>query len=164
MRRPPSLPSMLAMFVLGACTTVAVQSTASRDGNHSVDELPPVSQQDPPTVVALAEAPRALAPNGKASIIHLARGHEAYLGMLQMDAEAAVPTHRDPTEEFIHVLEGGGTMTIDGQTYEITAGTTIYMPANAEVSFQNGAEPMRAIQVFAGPEPATKYEAWEPTN
>jgi quercetin dioxygenase-like cupin family protein len=142
---------MLAMFVLGACTTAVVQSSAS-------------SPENEPTVVPLDTAPRAIAPHGKASITHLARGQNAYLGMLHMDAGAAVPSHRDPTEEFIHVLEGGGTMTIDGQTHEITAGTTIYMPAEAEVSFQNGPAPMRAIQVFAGPEPAAKYDSWKLEN
>lgn len=152
---------MIAMFVLGACSAVAVQSSASRDAN--VDELPLQPPSDA-TVVPLAEAPRAIAPNGKASIAHLARGQNAYLGMLAMDPEAAVPTHRDPSEEFIHVLEGGGVMTIDGQTFQVTAGTTIYMPANAEVSFQNGPTPMRAIQVFAGPEPASKYDAWTAEN
>ncbi|HLT40443.1 MAG TPA: cupin domain-containing protein [Enhygromyxa sp.] len=160
MRRPTSPSMMLAMFVLGACTTAVVQSSASRTGSD--DELPPRPVATAAaTVVPLAEAPRALAPNNKASITHLARGANAYLGMLHMDPDAAVPTHRDPTEEYIHVLEGGGIMTIDGQTYEIGAGTTIYMPADAEVSFQNGPAPMRAIQVFAGPEPAAKYDSWK---
>ena len=58
------------------------------------------------------------------------------------------------------MISGGGTMTIDGDEYEIGPGTTIYMPANAEVSYQNGDEEMIALQVFAGPEPASKYDAW----
>ena len=79
---------------------------------------------------------------------------------MRMEPGAAVPVHRDGTEEYIHVLEGGGKMTIDGHSYEITAGTTIFMPANAEVSFENGDAEMIALQVFAGPEPAKKYDAW----
>jgi quercetin dioxygenase-like cupin family protein len=158
---------MIAMFVLGACTTVVVQSSASRETEKPVSpplEDPYAELRAKPTVVPLANAPRATAPHGKASITHLARGENAYLGMLEMDASASVPTHSDPTEELIHVLEGGGSMTIDGQTFEISAGTTIYMPADAEVSFQNGPTPMRAIQVFAGPEPAAKYDAWKAEN
>jgi quercetin dioxygenase-like cupin family protein len=165
---------MLAMFVLGACTTVAVQSSASRDADTSSpaapstgQPAPPSDQPDqpaPPTVIPLAEAPRATAPSGKATITHLARGQNAYLGLLRMDAGAAVPVHRDPTEEYIHVLEGGGTMMIDGQSHAVTAGTTIYMPADAEVSFQNGEQEMVAVQVFAGPEPSAKYDAWEAAN
>ena len=75
-------------------------------------------------------------------------------------ANAGVPSHRDSTEEYIHVLEGSGTMTLDGQAFKVNAGTTVYMPANAEVSFQNDDAEMVAIQVFAGPEPADKYATW----
>jgi hypothetical protein len=35
------------------------------------------------------------------------------------------------------------------------------MPPGALVSFENGPETLVAIQVFAGPEPAAKYDAWE---
>jgi quercetin dioxygenase-like cupin family protein len=137
------------MFVLGACTTVAIQTSASPESTQA-------------EVIALEAAPRAIAPHGAASITHLARGHNAYLGKLEMDPGGAVPTHRDPTEEFIHVLEGRGTMTIEGRQYAIEPGTTIYMPAGVEVSYQNGDQALVAIQVFAGPEPAAKYDAWTP--
>ena len=157
--------ALLCAFVLGACTTVALQSSA-----NDTDVDAPADPGDAPdgaaagtgaaTVVALDAAPRATAPNGKATIAHLARGENAYVGLLRMDAGGAVPVHRDTTEEFIHVLSGGGTITIDGQAHEVAAGATIYMPADAEVSYQNGAEEMVALQVFAGPEPAAKYDAW----
>ena len=75
-----------------------------------------------------------------------------------------VPEHRDPTEEYIHILAGGGVFTIDGQAHTVGPGTTIYMPADARVSFKNGGERLVAIQVFAGPEPASKYEAWTPVT
>lgn len=113
-----------------------------------------------PTVVALEEAPRAMSPPKTARIHHLARGNNAYVGRLELEAGAKVPVHRDPTEEFIHVLEGGGQMTIDGRSYEVKPGVTIYMPAEAEVSFENGPQRTVVIQVFAGPGPAEKYRAW----
>jgi quercetin dioxygenase-like cupin family protein len=151
------------MFVLGACTSIAVVSVAAPEQREpdSTLEHSPTSRRA--SVVELAAAASAAAPSGTATITHLARGDNAYLGLLRMDADAAVPVHRDPTEEYIHVLAGGGIMTIDGERHTITAGTTIFMPANAEVSFQNGAEPMVALQVFAGPEPAAKYDAWQPS-
>lgn len=161
MRRSTSPAALLAMFTLGACTAVAVQSSASPDpaaaGAERGDRLAPA-------VLPLAEAPRALAPSGQGSITHLAQGHNAYLGLLRMDPGGAVPTHRDPTEEYIHILAGGGTMIIDGQGYELDAGTTVFMPAEAEVSFQNGPAELVAIQVFAGPGPAAKYASWKPAN
>lgn len=98
---------------------------------------------------------------GAAKIWALARGHNAFLGKLEMAPGGKVPEHRDATEEYIHILSGGGTFTIDGQTHAVGPGTTIYMPANALVSFDNGPEPLVAIQVFAGPEPAAKYDAWD---
>ena len=158
MRSSMSPAAMFSMFLLGACSSVALQSAASTEPAAEREPSGPVVLQ--PTVVPLADAPRQLAPNGKGSIQHLARGHNAYVGRLRMDAGGAVPVHRDPTEEYIHVLEGSGTMMIDGQSYAVTPGTTIFMPANAEVSYQNGDAEMVAIQVFAGPEPAAKYDAW----
>lgn len=153
--------ALVLTFLLGACTSVALRSSAATDTAER-DAAP--DRENPPTatVLPLSLAPTATAPNGKATIAHLALGNNAYLGRLRMDAGAAVPVHRDATEEYIHVLEGVGTMTVDGQSYEIEPGTTIYMPANAEVSYQNGDQEMVALQVFAGPEPASKYDAWTP--
>ena len=163
MRLPSSPAALVLTFLLGACTSVALQSSAATGSAGASDEKPAQAIEPSaakPTVVALAEAPTATAPNGKATITHLALGDNAYLGRLRMDAGGAVPVHRDATEEYIYVLEGGGRMTIDGVDYEIGPGSTIYMPANAEVSYQNGDAEMVALQVFAGPEPASKYKAW----
>ena len=107
-----------------------------------------------------AEAPVKWAPSGSARIKMLARGENAFVGMLRMDAGAAVPEHQDSTEEYIVVVEGSGTITIDGNSREISAGDAVYMPAEATVSYENGAAPMRALQVFAGPDPAKKYQKW----
>ncbi len=152
--------SLLGMFILGACASVAVQTSASKPAADPAPE-PETAQAE---VIDLADSPRAIAPNGSASITHLARGRNAYLGKLEMDPGGAVPVHRDPTEEFIHVLQGQGTMTIEGRDYAIVPGTTVYMPAGVEVSYRNGDERLVAIQVFAGPEPAAKYEAWTPAD
>ena len=81
-----------------------------------------------------------------------------------MNPNGRVPKHRDATEEFIYVLEGNGTITIDGVAYPVRPGTSIYMPAKAEVSFRGGAGPLVAVQVFAGPAPAAKYAAWKPAS
>ncbi len=99
-------------------------------------------------------------PNGKAQITSLATGDNAFVGILSMEAGAEVPAHRDETEEYIYVLEGDGTITIDGTEHAVAPGTMIFMPANAEVSFKSGEKPLKAVQVFAGPDPAKKYDAW----
>ncbi len=98
---------------------------------------------------------------GEAAEIHvLARGDNAFVGKLTMAPGGEVPEHRDATEEYIHILEGEGVFTIDGQAHTVGPGTTIYMPADALVSFKNGDAKLVALQVFAGPAPAAKYEAW----
>jgi quercetin dioxygenase-like cupin family protein len=107
-----------------------------------------------------SEAPVKWAPSGKARIKMLARGENAFIGMLRMEAGAAVPEHQDATEEYIVVVEGSGRITIDGQSRELSAGDAVFMPAEATVSYQNGDAPMKALQVFAGPEPAKKYQKW----
>lgn len=116
----------------------------------------------PAVVRSLAEAERRT--KGAGEIYLLARGEQAFLGKLEMAPGGEVPEHRDATEEYIHILEGGGTFTIDDQTHAVGPGTTIYMPANAKVSFKNGDARLVAIQVFADPDPAAKYDAWQPVK
>ena len=98
--------------------------------------------------------------SGKANIIPFAMGEKAFLGKLWLAPNAAVPEHQDPTEEYLYVLSGSGTLTLDGTVHEVGPGHVIYMPANATVSYQNGNAPMEAIQVFAGPASADKYAKW----
>ena len=116
----------------------------------------------PASVRSLDQAPVRVAPHGKARVQALAQGNNAWIGRLTMDAGAKVPLHRDPTEEYVFVIAGSGQVTIDGRTSPVAPGTTIFMPANAEVTFQNGDDSMTVIQVFAGPGPAAKYDAWQP--
>lgn len=115
-------------------------------------------------IVTTADAAERRHPPGKddVTVTILARGERAFLARLEMPAGGKVPLHRDATEEYIHVLQGGGTITVDGTAHEIAAGDTVYMPANAEVTFQGGDTPLVAVQVFAGPAPAAKYGGWTP--
>jgi quercetin dioxygenase-like cupin family protein len=111
-------------------------------------------------VIAEANSPMREIPN-KARAALIARGSEAYLGTLTIQPGAGVPQHRDQTEEFLYVLEGGGTITIDGISHEIVPAMAVFMPAEAEVAFQNGDAVTRVVQVFGGPGPATKYDSWQ---
>lgn len=143
-----------AVFLAGALTGAAGVAI-SKDAASQPSKAPAQA-----IVVHVDAAPKKTAPSGKAEVRLLAHGQEAFLGRLSMQAGGKVPTHRDATEEFIYVLEGSGTLTIDGQKHAIKPGTSIYMPANAEVSYQNGDAAFTALQVFAGPGPAAKYDAW----
>lgn len=108
-----------------------------------------------------SEALVLVAPHGKASIARLADGHNAFFGVLKLAPGAAVPEHRDATEEYIYVLSGSGVVTINGDSYEVAPHSLIYMPPDALVSYSNGPAELVAVQVFAGPGPADKYDAWK---
>ena len=111
-------------------------------------------------VVSLETAAHRQAPSKKADVHILARGKNAFMAILKMAPKAKVPLHRDKTEEYIYILEGSGTIQIDGKKTKIKAGDAVYMPANAEVTFENSDQPLVGLQVFAGPESADKYLKW----
>ena len=114
----------------------------------------------PPSIVALDAAPVRVSPNGKARITLLARGEQAFVGRLEIEPGAVLPEHRDPTEEYVHVLAGTGVVTIDGKQTAVGPGMTIFMPAGAAVSYRNGPEKAVVLQVFADPAPADRYAKW----
>lgn len=99
---------------------------------------------------------------GKAVIEIFKEGRQAFVGRLKLAAHARVPLHRDPTEEYLIIESGSGEITIEGIKTRIGAGDVVYMPAGAEVSFQNGASQLIALQIFAGPASARKYDQWAP--
>ncbi|MCA9659567.1 MAG: cupin domain-containing protein [Myxococcales bacterium] len=158
--------AIFTAFLLGACSSAAVSSVAS--------ETPSAATATPTETSAAASAPRLVvaedaaehrqAPNGKGDVFIFARGDNAFLARLELAGGGAVPEHRDATEEYLYVLEGSGELMIDDQAYTIAPGTAVYMPANAKVSYQNGDARLVALQVFAGPAPAAKYDAWSPVD
>ena len=140
---------MWAMGLLVTSWTWATTSTA-----REIEPAPKAKVQ------AKKDQCRREAPSKKAWVTVLADGRNAFVAKLELAPGAKVPKHRDATEETIHVLEGSGTIVIDGKTSKVSPGTTIFMPANAEVSFENGPTKMVGVQVFAGPGPAKKYAKW----
>lgn len=157
---------LVLAFAVGACAGSSGPLVAEPAPEPAPTE-PEAAQEAPAkaaragTHVTLAEAERRIAPHGKASIAMLARGEEAFVGQLELEPLVEIPAHRDPTEETIVVLEGGGTLLMDGRAYQVGVGSVVYMPANAEVSFANGPNKLVALQVFADPDPASKYDDWK---
>jgi quercetin dioxygenase-like cupin family protein len=160
---------LIACLVLSGCAASLKEAQNATTCSCAGVELPQSSENSltgnessPPAEVRTAEkAPKKTAPSGQTVVTLLAQGKNAFLGKLELSPHAKVPENEDPTEEYIHVLSGYGVMMMNGNRYEIQPGTTIYMPAHARVSFENGNEPLTAIQVFAGPEPAQKYSDWK---
>lgn len=150
--------SIVCLLVV-ACGAPVCPEPAPRE--TAGDEVS-VTPSPPAEVRRLEDAPQRAAPPGTATIAFLARGNNAFIGRLEMEPNAAVPEHQDADEEYIVVLQGHGTVRIDGVEHAVTPGSTIFMPAGATVSFQNGDERLIAIQVFAGPASAAKYDRWTP--
>ena len=123
-----------------------------------------VPKQLSPSVIQLKQIKARQPSSGKARIRVLAQGQNAFLGQLWIAPNAGVPLHRDVSEEYLYVLEGGGELTINGEVSQISVGSAIFMPANAEVSFANGNAPTVVLQVFADPASAKKYGQWEPVS
>lgn len=155
-----------ALLVILLCTLSscggADGSGACTEATSSAGDEAPVEASPPAEVRALADAERRASPPGTATIVLLARGNNAFVARLEMEPGAAVPEHQDADEEYIHVLEGEGTIWIDGAELAVAPGSTIFMPADSTVRFQNGGTRMVALQVFAGPASAAKYDRWRP--
>jgi len=114
-------------------------------------------------VIAADAAPLKTAPHGKASVRLLSEGAQsAFVGLLTIDPGVTIPVHRDESEEFIYMLEGGGTISIDGVASTVSPGDFVFMPAGAEVTFSStDAGSSTALQIFAPPESAAKYDSWQ---
>lgn len=157
--------SNLAMFLLGACTASALGAHA---GAPTTEPTAPASTRaaspSPSAVVRASEVQRRRSPAGTAVITPLLRGPHAFVSRLELAAGATIPEHVDATDESIVVLEGSGTLTIDGEAHAIAAGSAVLMPGGATVSYVNGAAPMTVIQVFSPPGPERKYDAWAPVD
>jgi mannose-6-phosphate isomerase-like protein (cupin superfamily) len=119
------------------------------------------SGQPVPVVRRGAEVPALPLPGGKGKVqilLDATSGGDgsASLGVLRAPADFSVPAHRHPgSSEYLYILQGSGTMTVDGEVYPVTPGLALQVPGNVEHSFRSsGDEPLVAIQVYTpgGPE------------
>ena len=65
----------------------------------------------------------------KARVRTLVEGGNAWIGTLVLAPEVDIPMHSDPTEEYIVVTEGGGTIWINGEQHILVVGSAAFMPA-----------------------------------
>ena len=159
--KAPIMRPLLAVISLACALPLASCSTPKAPAPQvQSNQAGPLLVHIPAEVRPLDAAPKKISPSGTTTVALLAEGHNAFVGKLELAPHAKVPEHQDPTEEYIHVLSGRAQMVMDGKSYTVEPGTTIYMPAFAKVSVQNGEEPLVGLQIFAGPSPARKYDTW----
>jgi|GEM_PF-3025664 len=144
---------------LSAAEPSAPDASAPRVDSPSTALDSTVAGPATPVVAAAAQLAR-VNPPGTAQVVELVRGDNAFLALLTLEPGARVPPHRDETEEYIVVVEGGGVLTLNGAEHPLAEGDSVYMAPGAEVSFANGPARSTVIQVFAGPAPADKYRRW----
>jgi len=84
-----------------------------------------------------------------------------FVSRLVIPANGSVPEHRDPTEEYLYILSGDGTIWINGLRKRVIRGDTVFMPAQAKVKFVAGGSPVEVLQIFAPSGPEKKYEGWK---
>jgi len=79
-------------------------------------------------------------------------------------APGRAPDHSHVYDEVIYVLEGEGTLHIDGEHEPVASGTCIHLPPLREHSLENSGDgPMKVVAVFhpAGDPASRAYEANE---
>jgi quercetin dioxygenase-like cupin family protein len=141
-------------LICGVLLTLGFDALAEKESQ------PPETKFSRSVVVGPEGGKTRVAPSGKSRVTILAEGENAFIAKLWMAAGASVPLHRDASEEYIVVLEGQGTIWVDGAQSYVFPGSSVYMAAHSEVRFTNGDTPLVALQVFAGPGSAKKYDSW----
>jgi quercetin dioxygenase-like cupin family protein len=85
------------------------------------------------------------------------RGAAVSASILDLRGDAAIPPHvHDGSTELLYLLEGAGTMMVDGVDLPVTATSVVQIPAGIEHAF-TATEPARAIQVYAPPGPEQRF-------
>ena len=169
------LPTLLLLLALPCLALAQVPTEGEEVPTEEVEQVDPFSLKLAPAVddqgrpvaagpgmpvVALDPTARLISPKGTAEVQPIARGQRGYLGRLTLAPHVAVPTHRDPVEEFIVLSDGGGVHSIDSGTWQVGPQDAVLMAANAQVTFVNGPEPTTVLQAWGGPGPSEKYDGW----
>ena len=117
-------------------------------------------------VVATIAAAKAYDIAGKTATVSIvfdaasAKDTVAYVGALTGTSGLEVPLHTHASEtEVLYVLEGGGTMTVAGEQYQVRPGHAIQIPPGVEHAFAAGADGVKAIQFYSPSGPEQRFKA-----
>ena len=76
-------------------------------------------------------------------------GKEILLSIVDLAADAVIPSHSHPQEQAGIVVSGKLGLTIDGETRWIRPGDTYIIPSGVEHSGRTGDTPARVLDVFS---------------
>ncbi len=140
---------VLVSVTTGVVATLSVQSAL--DADVKTVHVKPLNKADS---FSLAK--------GKAKahlLVGAATGaKEGSISILEADKGWGVPEHAHAdSAEFLYILEGSGTMFIDGKKFRVKPQSAVYIPKGAKHSFTNGDKPLRAVQFYGGSGPEERF-------
>ncbi len=92
-----------------------------------------------------------------------AKDDAAYVGRIQLDRGLKIPYHQHEKEtEVLYLLEGEGTLTVNGTGYPVAAGDSVQVPPGVMHSFEvSGKGPVTAVQFYSPSGPEQRFKASE---
>jgi len=92
---------------------------------------------------------RLVAANGGYEVVHRSPGLEVGVYVLVAPEPDRQQPHED--DEVYVVLEGRGTLEVEGESFEVTEGRALFVPAHAEHGF-TGYESLSLLVIFTRPD------------
>lgn len=121
-----------------------------------------------PIIVRSADAQRFTRPGRPGGTVALlldpsrTKRPELSAAVLTLEAGAAVPLHQHAAEtELLYILDGAGTMTVDGVALQVLPMSVVQVPPGAQHSFTASAA-LRAIQIYTPGGPEQRFKATSP--
>jgi len=141
-----------AKLVLGVAASKGTLAEAMSDLDKKAWEVRWKKRSSPLAQVSLAEA-KDLAWGGGAYHVRLAFGDATpipgSLGTLLMSPDGGVKEHAHDSWEHIAILQGAGSMRVDGKDYEVKAGSVFDLAPGEKHSFTPAkTTPLLAIQMY----------------
>ncbi|MBN1148472.1 MAG: cupin domain-containing protein [Anaerolineales bacterium] len=84
-------------------------------------------------------------------------GENLLLAVVDLDANAELPTHSHPHEQSTYVLEGELEFNVGGECCTVKPGNLIVIPGNVEHTLKVGARPARVLDIFSPVREDLKY-------
>ena len=84
-------------------------------------------------------------------------GENLMFSLVELDANAVIPTHSHPHEQGTYLLSGGFEATVGSETRWVGPGELFIVPGGVEHSVRVGPEITRLVDVFAPAREDLKY-------
>ncbi len=108
----------------------------------------PPTSREPYYVDWQNRLPRDLFPGVRITVVS---GEKLMLSRVEIAPGAVIPDHQHPHEQFGHVMDGGATFTIGGETRLLRAGDYYAIPGGVLHSVTGGERGATCMDIFAPP-------------